>query len=138
MHIFGLIHLKNLGFNVNVEKYVLIPSTKICYLGHIIDSVEFKVYLPDEKIEKIIMKCESILNIRKRNSIREIAKLIGLFTSSLYAIKLEALHFRYFDRDKVHALTISNNDYDDDILLSEESIEEILWWINNIKENNGK
>lgn len=59
-----------------------------------------------------------MLNIRKRISIREVAKLVGLFTSSLYAIKLGALHFRYLDRDKVHALTISNNDCDGGILLS--------------------
>lgn len=37
--------LRNLGFSVIMEKSVLIPSTKNCYLGHIIDSVEFKVYL---------------------------------------------------------------------------------------------
>lgn len=41
--------LKKLGFMVNREKSVLIPSTRIRYLGHIIDSVEVKVYLPEEK-----------------------------------------------------------------------------------------
>lgn len=48
-----------------MEKSVLTPSTRIRYLGHIIDSVQFKVYLPDEKIEKIISKCESVLRNRK-------------------------------------------------------------------------
>lgn len=44
-----------------MKKSVLTPSTRIRFLGHIIDSVQFKVYLPDEKIEKIISKCESVL-----------------------------------------------------------------------------
>lgn len=130
--------LNDLGFSVNMEKSVLTPSTRIRYLGHIIDSVQFKVYLPDEKIEKIISKCESVLRNRKIHSIREVAKLIGLLTSSLNAINLGALHFRYLDSDKVRALAISNNDYEGHILLSEESIAEILWWKNNIKEKKGK
>lgn len=70
--------LNDLGFSVNMEKSVLTPSARIRYLGHIIDSVQFKVYLPDEKIEKIISKCESVLRNRKIHSIREVAKLIGL------------------------------------------------------------
>lgn len=48
--------LNDLGFSVNMEKSVLTLSTRIRYLGHIIDSVQFKVYLPDEKIEKNYFK----------------------------------------------------------------------------------
>jgi hypothetical protein len=29
--------LQNLGFSVNKEKSILVPSTRICYLGHIFD-----------------------------------------------------------------------------------------------------
>ena len=38
----------SLGFTINKEKSMLIPSRRISYLGHIIDSTRFKVYLPDE------------------------------------------------------------------------------------------
>ena len=31
---------------------MLIPSRRISYLRHIIDSAKFKVYVPHEKIEK--------------------------------------------------------------------------------------
>jgi hypothetical protein len=47
--------MENLGFYINYEKSNLIPSTRIEYLGHLIDSVIFKVYLPDEKVEKILI-----------------------------------------------------------------------------------
>ena len=129
--------LEKLGFFVNREKSMLVPSSRILYLGHIIDSVEFKVYLPDEKTEKIIGLCEKLLQKRKL-LIREIARLIGLFTSSMYAVNLAALYFRYLDRDKVNALRLSNNDYDGEILLSEFSKSEIIWWKDNVKGKNGK
>lgn len=72
-----------------------------------------------KRLKKNISTCELVLRNRKIHSIREVAKLIGLFTSSLNAINLGALHFRYLDSDKVLALAISNNDYEGHILLSE-------------------
>lgn len=44
----------NLGFNVNLQDCVD-TITKMFYLGHI-DLVEFKVYLPDEKKKKNLLK----------------------------------------------------------------------------------
>ncbi|XP_052694156.1 uncharacterized protein LOC128172399 isoform X2 [Crassostrea angulata] len=129
--------LESLGFVVNREKSVLIPSQEIHYLGHIIDSVKFKVYLPDEKVEKIISYC-NLISTKKVCFIREVARLIGLFTSSLHAINLGALFFRYLDRDKVQALAKENNDYDAQMLLSDMSINEIVWWKENITLRNGK
>ena len=52
-------------------------------------------------------------------------KLIGLFTSSLHAINLGALRFIYLDRNKVHALAISHNEYNNEIVSTEDSIREI-------------
>ena len=82
--------LTNVGFFINYEKSCLIPSTRIEYLGHIIDSVAFKVYLPEEKIEKILKSCSDILT-SKSLTIRLVAGLIGLFTSAKYAIRLAPL-----------------------------------------------
>ena len=65
--------VNDLGFFINKEKSVTIPTTRIQYLGHIIDSVEFKVYLPEEKIEKIIRHCTQVLS-SKTNSIRQVAR----------------------------------------------------------------
>ena len=60
----------------------------------------------------------ALLKCKARSSIREVAKLIGLFTSSLHAINLEAVHFRCLDKDKVHACQISHNEYDNEIVLN--------------------
>ena len=96
--------MKNLGFYINYEKSNLIPSTRIEYLGHLIDSVTFKVYLPDEKVEKILISCAEMLN-SKTCKIRTVAHLIGLFTPAKNAIRLSTSFYRYLNRDKVHAFS---------------------------------
>jgi hypothetical protein len=93
--------IAKLGFFINKEKSAMIPTKRIKYLEHVIDSEDFKMYLPGENIEKIIN--QQVLN-NKSNTIRQIARLIGLFTSSYRAINLGALFYRYLERDKVHAL----------------------------------
>lgn len=126
--------LKKLGFMVNREKSVLIPSTRICYLGHIIDSVEGNVYLPREKI---CLQCELLL-LGKKHTIKEVVKLIGLFTSSMYPMNLAGLFLRHLDKDKVNALMAVDNDYYSVLHLSKPARNVIIWWKNNARKKNGK
>jgi hypothetical protein len=46
--------LNKFGFKIIEKKYVSLPSQIIVFIGVIIDSVEFKVYLTDEKIQTIL------------------------------------------------------------------------------------
>ena len=48
--------LESLGFIINKEKSVLIPSQKIIFLGYVIDSVATTISLPDEKLNKLKSK----------------------------------------------------------------------------------
>jgi hypothetical protein len=90
-----------------------------------------------KKLKKIINQCEQVLN-NKSNTIRQIAHLFGLFTSSYRAINLGTLFNRYLERDKVHALAKSKNNFDEKIFLSPETSSDILWWKEKIAEQNGK
>ena len=45
--------LESLGFFINDEKSVKIPTQRITYFGNIIDSVLFMVFLPENKICKV-------------------------------------------------------------------------------------
>lgn len=46
--------MTKVGFVLNTEKSVLIPSKKVVFLGNIIDSDNMIVYLPLEKKQKIV------------------------------------------------------------------------------------
>lgn len=52
--------LNNLGFTINDKISITIPSQKIVFFRVIIDSVEFKVYLTDEKVEKLLIQDQLI------------------------------------------------------------------------------
>lgn len=46
--------IQSVGFNINMEKSVFIPSQRITFLGYIIDSVLFRVFLPEDKYRKLL------------------------------------------------------------------------------------
>lgn len=128
--------IESLGFSINLKKSSFIPSQRIVFLGYIIDTVLFKVFLPEEKIEKILDLSNKILK-KDKITIRSLAQLIGLYASSYHAILLAHLNHRYLDIDKTNALKQSNNNYNSKLVLSYQSKSEITWWINNIIKENG-
>ena len=85
--------LESLGFIINKEKSVLIPSQKIAFLGYVIDSVEMTISLPERKINKLQEQALSLWE-KTQCSIRELAHVIGLIVSSFLAIKPARLYYR--------------------------------------------
>ena len=51
----------SLGFTVHPKKSSLIPKQRITFMGFIIDSVEMRVYLTPEKVEKLKDVCQKLL-----------------------------------------------------------------------------
>lgn len=129
--------LHSLGFLVNKEKSVFIPTQRIIFLGYLIDSVQFKVFLTEEKIQKILKSANKIYSLYNP-VIREVSSLIGLFTSASCAVLLAPIFHRYLDIEKTLALSKNNDNYDGIMSLSENSRNEILWWIKNVDRNEGK
>ena len=86
--------MQALGFYINFEKSALHLSRRIQYLGFIIDSEQFKLFLPEKKLEKILESSKRIL-MKSKVSIREITALIGLYNSASMAIQLGPLFHRY-------------------------------------------
>ncbi|CAC5404058.1 unnamed protein product [Mytilus coruscus] len=77
-------------------------------------------------------------NQRGRRYLREVSSLIGLFTSASCAVLLAPIFHRYLDIEKTLALSNNNDNYDGIMSLSENSKNEILWWIKNVARNEGK
>ncbi|MCG7879115.1 MAG: reverse transcriptase domain-containing protein [Candidatus Thiodiazotropha endolucinida] len=128
--------LKSLGFTVNKEKSIFLPTQRIVFFGFILDSVLFKVFLPEEKVEKIINLAKKLLE-KPVVVIRNLASLIGLLVHAFYAVLEAPLHYRALERDKVRGLD-SSYDFDRSVNLSADSVSELKWWIVNVKLKNGK
>lgn len=78
--------IESVGFDINIEKSVFIPTNRIIFLGYIIDSVLFKVFLPEENVQKIIELPKNRLKAH-RVSIRSLAQLTLLYSSAHYAVQ---------------------------------------------------
>ena len=128
--------LESLGFIINREKSVLIPSQKIVFLGYVIDSVAMTVSLPGEKLNKLKEQTLS-LSRKPQCSIRELAHVIGLIVSSFPAIKPARLYYRDLEVCKLAALSSSDGDYNAIVYLSQLARDSLRWFVVNSHLYNG-
>ena len=122
--------LESLGFIINKEKSVLIPSQKIVFLGYVIDSVAITVSLPEEKLNKLKEQTLSLWE-RPQCSIRELAHVIGLIVSSFPAIKPARLYYSHLEVCKLAGLSSSDGDYNAIVSLSQLARDSLQWFVFN-------
>lgn len=128
--------LISLGYTINEAKSVFKPTQIIEFFGFILDSVQFKVFLTSEKINKIKVKANFLLDSRIV-VVRDLASFIGLIISSFYALLEGPLHYRCLEKCKLSGLGEENN-YDNTVILDRVSANELQWWIDNVEVKNGK
>ena len=95
--------LESLGFTVNKEKSIFLPTQRFLFFVFILDSVLFKVFLPDDKVEKIIQLAKNLV-LKTSVVIRDLASFIGLIIHAFHAVLEAPLHYRALERDKVRGL----------------------------------
>jgi len=117
----------SLGFVIHPLKSVLVPSQRITYLGFVLDSIEMKIYLTQDKAQKLKDACDTILAC-SNPSIREVSSLLGLMTASFPAVMYGPLHFRPIDMDKTSALQQAKGNFDMCMQLTDTSLADIKWW----------
>ena len=84
------------------------------------------ISLTDTK-KKTLKACCSELLHKNNQTIRYVAKVIGLMTSSLQGVKYGAAHYKYLEQDKTNALKISKGRFDAMMTLSPQSINDVQW-----------
>ena len=90
-----------------------------------------EITLTDTKKETL-KACFSKLLQRNNETVRYVAKVIGLTTSSLPGVKYGPAHYKYLEQDKVNPLKISKGCFDAMRILSTQSITDVHWWYNKI------
>jgi len=128
--------LQNLGYVVNEKKSVFVPTQRIVFFGFVLDSVQFKVFLTEEKVSKIIAKGMKLLET-ETVSVRQLASFIGMLINAFYAVLEAPLHYRILEKNKLQGLGATMN-FDNKVQLWSDSKLEVQWWIENVRSKNGK
>ena len=108
--------LDSFGFTISFTQSSLILAQRIVFFGFVIDSVEFKVYLTEEKIQKILTKAKALLK-KGVVIVRALASFIWLIINAFYAVFEAPLHYRGLERNKLAVLGVENN-FDNGVILS--------------------
>ena len=122
-----------LGFVIHPDKSVLIPTQRLTFLGFVLDSQSMTVTLTGEQAVKVKEACQRLLQ-EKAITIREVAKVLGLLTSSLPGVLYGPLHYRSLEMDKTQALKSNQGNFDSIMALSGEAVADLHWWINSVEE----
>ena len=128
----AILTLQKLGYVVNFQKSMLKPTQKIEHLGLILDSVNMTVSLNSDKHNNIIKLCKSMLGT-ENPTIRSVAKLIGTMISYLPGVEFGKMHYRQLEHCKIEALKYAKGNFNSNMILSKQAIEDIHWWIHNVK-----
>ena len=129
--------MTRLGLMIHEEKSVFRPTKQIVFLGNIIDSEKMTVYLPLDKVERIIKECKALYGLT-RTSIRAVAKVIGILVSTFSAVEYGKLHYRDLERAKFLALKSSKGDYEAHMVITPSMKQELKWWFTHITNQDRK
>ena len=122
---------EKLGFTINHEKSIFLPAQVLTFLGFDLNTKNMTIQLTYSKMIKTVSFCNNIL-ISTYPSIRDIAILLGLFSSSFVSTPFGKLHYRDLERCTISALRMSKGNFDEPILLDSKSKDNIIWWRDNI------
>ena len=78
---------------INYKKSILIPLREIEFLGFLVNAMNLTLALPRDKISKVKKECQEVID-SLQVTIRQLAKLLGFLTSTIYAVFPAPLHFR--------------------------------------------
>jgi len=127
---------QDVGFVINFKKSSLVPEFRKIYLGFIIDTMLMKVFLSQEKLQCVIKIISDVFN-RKVIKIKDLASVIGVIVAVFPAVYQGPLHYRTLETYKTQQLKVHRS-FKARIVLTGSVKKELLWWINNIQECNGK
>ena len=127
--------LQNLGFVINWEKSVLIPTKTMEFLGVTINSEEMTFSIPDQKMQKIICLCEQATQ-SSHLSVRNLASIVGKLMSTAQAFSPAPLQVRYLQN--LLRGSLKSKSYESMISLSPEAHLELLWWKENLALHNAQ
>ena len=117
--------LTALGFKINLEKSVLLPTQTVKFLGFILNSITMTISLPEQRQVRITGLCKRLREVTTVK-IREVASAIGkcLTYGVPWCVALE--------HAKNAALQSHNGNFNRKVSIPPAAICGILWWERNV------
>ena len=129
--------IESLGFILNTEKSVLVPTRRIGFLGFILDTENFSLFRTEERIAsfKILVN-----NLLKKSSVlmREVAQVLGKLSWTGAGVPWTPSHYRHLQRDYLRSGGASDDNLSKFISFSDSAREDLTWWRDNLAAGNGK
>ena len=120
-----------LGFYLHPIKSVVNPTQTLVFLGFLLNSQEITVSPTEQKITKPVEACIK-LKAKNKPLISEVAKVIGILVSNFPGVQYGPLHYGQLEKDKSSALKTNKGNYNSQMTLSNGSLQELDWWIQNM------
>ena len=106
------------------DKSILIPTQRIVFLGFILDSLKMCVSLTPERAQRLIEACQKLTKT-VCPTIREVAQVLGLRTSSFSGVTFGPLQYRSLEMDKTNALKQNKGNFYGKVSISHESTADV-------------
>ena len=125
--------LTDLGFLENLKKSVLTPKQQTEYLGFLMNPIEMKLFLMEEKLLRSKLETECLL--KSNPVVKMLASFLGFFQSTLPANAVAPLYFRKLQADMIKAIKglRGRQGYRSVVHLSPEAKAELEWWRDHLK-----
>lgn len=124
--------LTQAGFCLNTNKSKLKPSQKVKFLGFYLDTISMEVSLTEEKVNKFREFAQFIIPRCKKIKIRMIAAIIGIMTAYSQGLKYARAHIKSLELNKNRALKLAKGNFERNMIISEQGLDDLNWWLNNI------
>ena len=123
-----------IGFRTFVNS--LMPTQEIQFLGLMVKSVTMKLALSPEKVKALMKKCRQVLQ-HQSALVRELSRVIGQMTASIFVILPAPLHYWNLQRLKNEGLRHTQS-YETVVPLDVAAKEELQWLCQHLQQWNGK
>ena len=102
------------------------------YTGFWIDTIQMTLQITEEKADKIVAICTTLLNDTSP-TIREVAQVMGNLVAAFPAVPNGQFYYRELEKCKIKALAHSAGNFDSYLVLTAKALYELRWWIDNIR-----
>ena len=123
--------LTSVRFLLNKQKSYPIPTKRIQALDYIIDSAEITATLPQHKTINVIASCKKLLS-KRFHKIRTVAQTLGKIIACFLVLHLGRAYYCSLEHDKLRGLKLNNFNYTRKCKQSNESQQELQWWLHNL------